>query len=52
MNDALVKELDPQLARAAFTEIGNHKSTALDQQLPIAQLIGKVKIKKTSRKYY
>ena len=30
MNDALVKTLDPQLARIAFKRIANHKSTALD----------------------
>ena len=41
MNDALVKALDPQLARIAFKNIANHKSTALEPQLPFAQLVNK-----------
>ena len=36
MNDALVKALDPQLARIAHKKIANHKSTALEPQLPFA----------------
>ena len=42
MNDALVKALDPQLARVALKKIPNHKSTALEPQLPIAQLVEKI----------
>ena len=39
MHDALVKALDPQLARIAPKKIANHKSTALEPQLPFAQLV-------------
>ena len=42
MNDALVKALDPQLARIALEKIANHKSTALKTQLPFAQLAEKI----------
>ena len=42
MNDALVKALDPQLARIALIKIANHKSTALEPQLPFAQLVEKI----------
>ena len=42
MNDALVKALDPQLARIALKQIANHKSTALEPQLTLAQLVEKV----------
>ena len=42
MNDALVKALDPQLARTALKKIANLKSTALDPQLPFAQLVEKI----------
>ena len=38
MNDAL----DPQLARIALKKIANHKSNALEQQLPLAQLTEKI----------
>ena len=41
MNDALVKALDRQLARIALKKISNHKSTALEPQLPFAQLFEK-----------
>ena len=41
MNDALVKALDPQLARIALKRIANHKSSALEPQLPFAQLVEK-----------
>ena len=40
-NDALVKALDPQLARIALKKIANHKSTALEPQLPFAELVEK-----------
>ena len=33
---------DPQLARIALIKIANHKSTALEPQLPIAQLVDKI----------
>ena len=42
MNDALVKALDPQLARIALKKIANHKSAALEPQLPFAQLVEKI----------
>ena len=42
MNDALVKALDPQLVRKALKKIANHKSTALEPQLPFAQLVEKI----------
>ena len=41
MNDALFNELDPQLARKALKKVANHKSTALEPQLPFAQLVEK-----------
>ena len=41
MNDPLVKALYPQLARIAPKEIANQKSTALEPQLPYAQLVEK-----------
>ena len=42
MNDALVKTLDPQLARIARKKIANHKSTALEPRLPFAQIVEKI----------
>ena len=42
MNDAIVKALDPQLARVALKKIANHKSTALEPQLSFAQLVEKI----------
>ena len=42
MNYALFKVLDPQLAKIALKKISNHKSTALEQQLPFAQLVEKI----------
>ena len=42
MNDALVKALDPQLARIALKKIANHKSTAIEPQFPFAQLVEKI----------
>ena len=42
MNDALVKALDPQLARIALKKIANHKFNALEPQLPFAQLVEKI----------
>ena len=41
MIEALVKALDPQLARIALRNIANHKSNALEPQLPFAQLVEK-----------
>ena len=41
MNDALVRPVDPQLARIALKKIGNHKSTGLEPQLSFAQLFDK-----------
>ena len=46
-NDVLVKALDPRLARMAVKNIANHKSTALELQLPFAQLV-----EKTSRRHH
>ena len=37
MNDALVKALDPQLARIAPKMIANHKSNALESQHPTSR---------------
>ena len=48
MNDALVKALDLQLAEIALEKIANHKSTALEPQLPFAQFVEK----NTPGKYY
>ena len=42
MIDALVKALGPQLARITLKKILNHKSTALEPQLPFAQLVEKI----------
>ena len=42
LNDALVKALDPQLAKIASKKIANHKSTALEPLLPFAQLVEKI----------
>ena len=42
VNDALVKALNPQLARIAVKRIANHKSTALEPQFSFAQLVEKV----------
>ena len=41
MNDTLVKALD-QLDRIALRKIGNRKSTELEAQLPLAQLVQKI----------
>ena len=49
MNDALVKALDPQLARIALKKIANHKSTTLEPQLPFAQLVEKIHQEDTTR---
>ena len=48
MKDALLKALDPQLARIALKKIANPKSTALKPQFPFAQLVKK----NTSRRYH
>ena len=42
MNDALVKALDPQLARIALKKIAIRKPTALEPQLPFAQIVKKI----------
>ena len=42
LNDAVVKALDPQLARVALKKIANHKSTALEPQLPFAQFVEEI----------
>ena len=42
MTDALVKALDPQLARITLKKFVNHKSTALEPQRPFAQLVEKI----------
>ena len=49
MNDALVKAFDPHLARIALKKIANHKSTALEAQLPFAQLVEKIHQEDTTR---
>ena len=47
MNDALVKALDPQLARIALKKIANRKSTVAEPQLRLHNLS-----KKAPRRYY
>ena len=42
MNDALDKAVDPQFARIALKKNENHKSTALEPELPFAQLVEKI----------
>ena len=42
MIDALVKALDPQLARKALKKIANHKSTAMEPQLLFAELVEEI----------
>ena len=42
MNDALVKAINPQLAKKALKKIANHKSSALEPQLPFQQLVQKI----------
>ena len=42
INDALVRELDPQLARMALKKTATDKSTALEQQFLFPQLIEKL----------
>ena len=52
MNDALVKALDPQLARTALKKIANHQSTALEPQLPRAQLVEKIHQEDITRTHF
>ena len=42
MNDALVKTIDPQQARTALKTIANHRSNALEPQLPFAKLVKRI----------
>ena len=42
LNDALVKALDPQLARIALRKIAKQESTALEPQFKFAQLVEKI----------
>ena len=42
MNDALVKGLDPQLDQIAVKQIAKQKSTKLEPQLRLAQLVEKI----------
>ena len=42
MNDALVKTLDPKLARIAPKKIENHKSNALEPRLSFEQLVDEI----------
>ena len=42
LSDLFVKALDPQLDRIAPKKIANHKSTALEPELPFAQLVQKI----------
>ena len=51
INDALVKALDPQLARIALKKIANHKATALEPKLPFAQLVEKIHQEDITRKH-
>ena len=43
INDALVKELDPQSTRLTVKKVADHKSTALEPQLPFAHLVEKTR---------
>ena len=52
MNEALVKALDPQLARIALKKIANHKSTALEPQLLFAQLVEKIHQEDITRTHF
>ena len=52
MNDAVVRALDPKLARIALLSIANHKSTALEPQLPFAQLVEKTQQENITRTHY
>ena len=47
MNDALVKALDPKLARLNLKKVAKDKSTALEPQHPFARLVKK----NTSRRH-
>ena len=51
-NDALVKGLDPQIARIALKKIASHKSTALEPQLPFAPLVKKIHQEDITRAHY
>ena len=42
MNDAMVRALDPQLARIALKKITDHKPRALERPLPFAYLVEKL----------
>ena len=42
LNDALVKALDPQLARIALKKISNLQPIAMEPQLPFAQVVEKI----------
>ena len=41
-NDALVTAVDQKLARIALKKITNHKLTAMEPPLPVAQLVEKL----------
>ena len=49
MNDALVKALDAKLARIALEKIANYNLTALEPQLPFAQVVEKINQDDTTR---
>ena len=49
MNDALVKALDPQLARIALKKFANHKSATMEPELPFAQLVERIHQKDITR---
>ena len=42
MNDALVEAVDPKLARIVLKKVANHKSKALEPQLPFGHLVEKI----------
>ena len=42
MNDELVKTLNPQLAKLVLKKIANLKQTAMEPQLPFAQIMEKI----------
>ena len=49
MNEAVIKALDPQLARRALKKIANHKTAALEPQLPFDQLEERIHQKDITR---
>ena len=49
MNDEIVKTLNPQLAKLVLKKVANLKSTAMEPQLPFAQIMEKIHQKDFTR---